>query len=447
MTAYEKRSSRGFTLVELMVYMVVASIAVIIAARFFLDVTIMSADSKKRVKLGDEAQNIMLFLEEDLSRMGNKLDGVPVAGSSMGVSSSAMDIEGSILPFAYMGYSSTAASPGEEDSSSFRVVDDADASDGERDRVTFRTITYDLTTGFADSLEEVTYSVDASNRLVRTLTKYPLNATRTGLEAAVSDHPDAVTYLADSVVTFKLQYGEYATNPTLDTMLWVNRATSTGTNALTVSNGNVLSVDLEGFTSRGVPAVPSDPMAAQTLSRVFLAEQGVTGWRDSVISGRSYNVSLFYKTDSAFLGYYNFGYDTMYVGVRKLVGTDYLPIAGTDSIYRLFPTPANNGVYFDFSFSPSETVAAADMRLMMFFNLATDLTVGGTMVPTFRLDTALVQQENSGQYNRHDNPDVGQRERTGSVDVTLQLRKGITNGDAVTLTYKKIIPVPNNGPR
>ncbi len=63
---------RGFTLVELAIYMVVASIAVTLAAHMWSMASVSNADTRKRAEINADMQDVLFFLDDDIGRIGAK---------------------------------------------------------------------------------------------------------------------------------------------------------------------------------------------------------------------------------------------------------------------------------------------------------------------------------------------------------------------------------------
>ncbi|MBO7131425.1 MAG: type II secretion system protein, partial [Fibrobacterales bacterium] len=55
-------SQKGFTLVELAVYMVVASIAITLAAHMFTVASVSNVDTRKRAEMGRDIQEMLFFV-------------------------------------------------------------------------------------------------------------------------------------------------------------------------------------------------------------------------------------------------------------------------------------------------------------------------------------------------------------------------------------------------
>ena len=76
-------NKRGFTMVELMVYLAIVGIVVIIAGRAFSNSTSMRMESESMIKANQESENLGVLLRDDFAQMGAKtvLDSVGINGS------------------------------------------------------------------------------------------------------------------------------------------------------------------------------------------------------------------------------------------------------------------------------------------------------------------------------------------------------------------------------
>ncbi len=166
-------ASKGFTLVELLVYIVLASIVITLASVFWFNSAVFAIQSKAKMKSSMDASQLMVYLEEDLSRIGANLD--------------IKDSDISLDPFVYM--DTNAASL---DLSSFELHDE-----GLQDSLTYYSVIYDEDGNF-DHKEVVSYYVK-NDSLYRRFQKYDGSNAPSGTAST--------SLWADGVEEFDLKIG------------------------------------------------------------------------------------------------------------------------------------------------------------------------------------------------------------------------------------------------
>ena len=145
---------RGFTLIELMVYMAIVGIIVVIAGEAFSNSTKFRIRTDNMIKASQEAENVATIFKEDVSQMGaksSKEDGVAGRGAAYG------DRFSGVFDSVYMHPEDP--DPAKIDSSSFRIGRDVENG---FDTLTLRTLRYD-TNGYYQAVEEVKWYVDPQN--------------------------------------------------------------------------------------------------------------------------------------------------------------------------------------------------------------------------------------------------------------------------------------------
>ena len=146
----DKRSAcdtrkRGFTLMELMVYIAIVGIVVIVAGQAFSNSTKMRVRTQSMLKASEVAENVAALFKQDVAQTGAKSSmetGTTDAGNNFGA------IHASV----YM--DPTNSSSSEVDHSSFRILSSSSFSD-----LTIRRLRYDAN-GFFQATEEVRWYVD-----------------------------------------------------------------------------------------------------------------------------------------------------------------------------------------------------------------------------------------------------------------------------------------------
>ena len=157
---------RGFTLMELMVYMGIVGIVVVIAGEAFSNSTKFRIRTDNMIKATQEAENVAMLFKEDVEQLGAKNSreaGIADAGTLYGVKF------GGVKSDVYM-------DPGnpdlqKRDSSSFIL----ETTDGFSD-LKFRRIRYD-TSGYYQAVEEIRWYVDITDSSLKRTCKIISKAT------------------------------------------------------------------------------------------------------------------------------------------------------------------------------------------------------------------------------------------------------------------------------
>ena len=142
-------SRNGFTLMELLVYMLIVGVIVLIAGQAFSDSTKFRVRTQNMLRATQEAENVATIFKADLSQMGaksSKESGAAAGGNEYG------DKFSDVFDSVYMDPYNSSASMA--DFSSFLIS----ASSGQSD-LTFRRVRYDIN-GFSKGVEEIRWFVD-----------------------------------------------------------------------------------------------------------------------------------------------------------------------------------------------------------------------------------------------------------------------------------------------
>ena len=459
------KGQRGFTLVELAVYMVVASIAVTLAAHMWSMASVSNADTRKRAEINSDMQDILFFLDDDIGRIGAKsyhsnawihYDGWDNADDSASWRSNR------VLRDVYWDTTRVGPMLAEfRDSSSFEIVDHDTL-----DELKFKCLVYD-TAGKAFALDSVLYSVEPSHKLVRRHWRWRFE--RDSVEygrktGSGSPHIGSET-VADNVYKFNVVAGVYLADSTGDTLLVAR---------------NVIRQE-----STGSP--PSTPLVVPAIGERHMQFQFAEGTRgygerygfcDStnesspslrsgkqLVRGHKYRLDFDLSVNTRMTMYMNrwapgvaqsddYQPDTLALFLAKSAGA---PVGGVDSIY-LFPADSNGSVRsYSFEFSPTETVGGNAVQLRFYWALHSNfwendesVVINIGQMPTLSFDNVVVTEISGNAYTQSANPDYGERERTRSLDVTVGVRRPDLwqKGGAsyVVKDYRKIIRIPDNGP-
>jgi len=193
---------RGFTLMELIVYMALLGFVIVVAGRVFSDSTVMRVRSQSMVKTSEEVGKISHLIKEDISQMGVKAWGqANSSNSNSGSSNSAYNVYnvGTSNPKIYWDQAN-------KDVSSYALTHKK-LSDGTfRDKITFRKADFDGAGHFIGIREIEWEALENSNKLVRRCATLPNPVCPTGATCATTDIDASVcptkasASLADTVV-------------------------------------------------------------------------------------------------------------------------------------------------------------------------------------------------------------------------------------------------------
>jgi len=203
---------RGFTLMELIVYMALLGFVIVVAGRVFSDSTVMRVRSQSMVKTSEEVGKISHLIREDISQMGVKAWGqANSSNSNSGSSNSAYNVYnvGADYPEIYWSASSTA---GAGDSSSYALKHNKISDGIFYDSIVFRKAAFDNNGRFI-GIREISWAANSSTRkLVRRCTTIknctiaPCGSTNDPAECN-----GTAVVMADSVVNFNITPSEPGT--------------------------------------------------------------------------------------------------------------------------------------------------------------------------------------------------------------------------------------------
>lgn len=139
-------NKRGFTLMELMVYIAIVGIVVLVAGQAFTDSSKFRVRSQNMIKASEQANNLATIIREDVEQMGAK--------SWAAEEDSIVVLDAEDAETVYMSYD---AESDDNDLSSFRLAQNGNSTD----TLVFRRIHYDSVGQYA-STEEVTWYLSDS---------------------------------------------------------------------------------------------------------------------------------------------------------------------------------------------------------------------------------------------------------------------------------------------
>lgn len=404
-------AKKGFTLVELLVYVLISSIVILISGRIWWDSTRQSYDTRGLLNASSDIDEVFLYLNEDLSRTGAKVS----------MTSGSTD---STNHHAYWNLSVG-------DSSSFSLRDN-----GDLDTIVFKASNY-YSDGTMSTYDSVAYFVNADGEMIRSVT------TRN-----IADSTDSATWstkIMGNITEFSIRAGIY--NPAGDSNIYIDTSMVSGAQDLYVDDaslsfsdsiGDTVHMFVSGFDSAVTHTIKINPghMPAQEMT--------VNG---GLKASETYAVEFYTRV--------NADMDTTFIDTADVMELDVVTSGGSaiDGIPKLkfYPGGADQCFHRYFEFSPTNDVA--DPRLRFVINIGhADNGPEQLFIDRFRL-----YQVNQGYYSwetafaetASDTADLRKKRNTKAFEVTIKVNKGtrMFQGADSTLSreYKKIIKVLNNG--
>ncbi|MGL1937269.1 MAG: prepilin-type N-terminal cleavage/methylation domain-containing protein [Fibrobacterales bacterium] len=383
-------NSKGFTLIELMVYLFITAIIATLASRVFLDSVTFSKASRDKIDALQGVGEAFMYVVEDVERMGNKMN---LAGGAMAVVDQT--------------YINLLNIP--NDSSSYILNNNSDNNNNanaQYDKLQFKT-TIQNDDGLATHIESVTYGV-LNGTLSRTIRQLSL----TGAVLVGSK----VMTIADNVSTFKVDPGLNVNpvslaNPIFQTTGVQSGAITVDDNATQVLNANNATVAITGF-SMNTYLVDICPAAQLT-------------------AGRTYSLQMHTSFNSTFFQNFSKGTDKLAI---RLVKNNNTLVPGT-YIKSFYPGSGSATHQRIFTFIPSEDVVAKPQLYFTFTmpGLPADIQMTLSDVSFF--------ESNTGSYSWQTN-DIATDSKKYVKGFKILL--GVTI-DGVTRQYSRIVATPNNG--
>ena len=456
---------RGFTLVELAIYMVVASIAVTLAAHMWSMASVSNADTRKRAEINADMQDILFFLDDDIGRIGAKSyfsdSSIHYDGWDNDESDSASWRSNRVLRDVYWDTTHVGASYEFTDSSSFDIVDDDST-----DVLKFKSLVYD-TAGKAYALDSVVYSVEPSHKLVRRHWRWAFerDSVEYGRKTGNGSPHIGFETVADNVYKFDVTAGIYMADTTGDTLLNARNPEwelSTGDEP-----AQLVIPSISGSYSQF-----QFSEATRHHGEYYVFQDSASGSHSlntskQLLRGYKYRLDFDMSVNTRMTMYMNrvapriaqsadeYQPDTLALLLAK--GTSGTLVGGVDTLY-LFPADSNGNVrHYSFDFSPTETVGGGSVKLRLYWALHSNLWESDSSVvvnigqmPTMSIDRIVIRAIADTTYRQRSNPTVGEKERSRSLDLTVGVRRPDLwqKGGAsyVVKDYRKIIRIPDNGP-
>ncbi len=383
-------NSKGFTLIELMVYIAMTAIVGIIATMIFGDTLMFNKKVGDKFEAMATMDEVFMYLVEDVSRTGTKVVYNTVAYTNQ------LNV-----------YNNLASSP--PDSSSY-VID----TSGSHDSIVFKTALVD-TNWKSQGLEEIKYFVSLLNdTLKRKVTSKDTNSTITGTSTEI---------LATGVSVFNIEEGLDSTdilfNPTNFNDTEIRDINTSGT-YLTETNVNTIDtgVVLSGFNN--------------TNDNIIIFEDNGSDLSPSSISrGYKYRFSCTLRFNDSFVQYFNSSVDTIHFMVRSGTNSS-LPGTKPQSIE---PINANSDERHTFDFV-SSTTTNTDYYPQFRIKFSTNINAENV---TMYIKEPRLELISSGNF-KWGNYGIPVKQNVKAIKLTVQVDVGNSKRN-----YYRIIPILNNG--
>ncbi|MGL1903549.1 MAG: prepilin-type N-terminal cleavage/methylation domain-containing protein [Fibrobacterales bacterium] len=383
-------NSRGFTLVELMVYLFITAIIATLAGRIFLDSVTFSKSSRNKIDALQGVGEAFMYVVEDIERMGNK-----------------MNLESGMMSVVDPTYINLLNNP--HDSSSYILNNNSDNNNSANtsfDKLQYKTTIQD-SDGEATHIEDVSYGVD-NGTLFRTMQSFSILGTVTGGAQRM--------IIAENVSTFKVDPGlnvnpTSIANPIFQTVGIQTGAITVDDNVTQVLNANNSTVVISGF-----------------LRNTFLVDVCPA---TQLRAGRTYSLNMNTSFNDSFYQSFSKGTDRLAI---RLVKNDNTLVPGT-YIKSFYPGTGSATHQRIFTFIPSEDVMAKPQLYFTFTmpGLPTDIAMTLSDVSFF--------ESNTGSYNWQTNAIATDSKKYVKG---FKILLGVTI-DGVTRQYSRIVATPNNG--
>jgi len=414
---------QGFTLVELLVYIVIAALVVGVAGRAFLDATRQRVRTTQLLESTMGSGDVITYMEEDMRRVGAKAYMTPFSSTTSTSSSSVALLQ--TVPGVYMNVASTPL-----DSSSFIA---GNGTTGVSDSIEFRSAVYN-SVGVATGSEQIRWYVTPSKNLVRVVrARYNM----TGAATSSSSTSDSVI-MARNVQSFQVRYGLERE----DSLVYTGLLQACPASASTPPSDTLALVS--GFSSASV-SLQTDGWQMGKLPKGTRAEFKVIGCASGAVQtfpvygGRTYRVEFGLGSNPVAAS--NFRADLDYVAAAVRIASVTTALAGT-SEFQFYSGLDNTIQGRSFEFTPSTPTTTTTQATIVF---VTQMRGTGTLMDSaaFRVNYLRVKEIGRGGYDWRDvfpSDSIATKKYVKALEITLSAQ----TGTAVS-NVRKLIAVPNNG--
>lgn len=408
----KNKFQEGFTLIELLVYIGVSAIVVVIAGQVWFQFTKSSKKTSDRMVAYQDIEQVLYYLDEDISRMGSKAN----------TQNSAMTMTGEVF-----------INP--TDSSSFDFVNGSDTLD----ELLFKAAVFSDDSSIYLGYDSILYSV-VDKQLIRTAIRVDSSGTPGSADSTV---------MIDSVAAFDLQFGVYATENMADNSLGtVSPMSENDLASINLSGGTNASISTSGSYAT-ITNIDYGNATAGDSTAIGITNNGDASsrkvWNDNssqgIQMGRTYKLTFTTIADQEFIDNFDIVADSMFIVIRRAFGS-WDNVAGVPKYY-FYPGQANTVTEREFTFTSSVDLDEPSVYLM--FDLENDLGAG-----ILSLGEVTLEEINTGSYS-FINEFTGTDSLMNKLNVrSMKLRLRInhdSNLEGLDETYnlRKFIQLPNNG--
>ena len=473
-TKVARQSQSGFTLMELLVYMMIVGIIVIVAGQAFSNSTKFRVRTQNMLKATQEAENIATLFKADVAQMGAKSSKEGAAANGDDNFVLYTDCATGAVNCLYMDPNNSTED--NKDSSSYSITGVEGYTD--YDKLTIRRVRYDAS-GLYQALEQVEWTVDGANKVLKRSCKLLRKATTftydantdpcsdvgnnatpvemaTGVEkfrvypgipeirsTADANHQNEQLFPAGTIKDFKL-LDRGADDATDATVVELTESLGEGGESVTITGFVANRKDANGKTNNVID------VAGVKKNEVYVApkEDDADTWNShcqqfTLEPGIEYEISfsMTYGSSSNNMLLFVAGRDHMAVGFRKTDGTkpdeieDFLfyPPTNEESqgkrVMR-FTVPqqvANVCMAFTFAiYSPTAATGSVTISGLKFRRVA-----GATYT-----------------FDKNESINTKDKKNVKALKMELQIGRGGKNskkGETGEATI--VVPTPSNGPR
>lgn len=446
-------NKRGFTLMELLVYMAIVGIVVVVAGQVYSDSTKMRVRTQSMIKANQEAENVALLLRNDMEQMGAK-------SSREEIVSNGDDTFSSVFRDVYMDPSNVDESL--RDSSSFVLTSEEDLK--------FRKVRY-TDDGKYYSVEEVRWFLDETDlkRSCWTVAKKAGVTLDENDPCSKESEDEAVpVIIAEHVTSFSVEAGrpqvledDVQLFPrTGDNFMLVPRFGETHYNFIDVEN-NGTSSKLSGFASNfdmmnnQVVDISSDPTQAEK-NQLFAFEYesagtpSATQWKTycqlegnnfTFVPLVTYEISFEIpaSTNTNKMAMFKPEQDFLAVGFRNVEGASSSQIED----FPFYPPAlmASSAKIRAMRFSVADTVKNVCMEFT--FASASPVTATGDLtIENLKLKQLATTTYKFTSWNTETTANKKEKKNVKAFQFELKIKKNKENG-----SVRQTVLVPSNGPR
>jgi prepilin-type N-terminal cleavage/methylation domain-containing protein len=398
---------KGFTLLELLVYIIISAIVTTIATTVWHDAAIFSGESKRKVNLQGLTQELFHILDKDMQRVGTTMY---------------MDANNQ-LTTADQSYIDQAANR------SLTFTNNAN-----QDRFEFRTSR--IVEGVSVGFEDVTYWVDVDNILWR-------SSQFTATDVDFVDEALESVILARNISVFDFQFGVYGRKEVAgDVLAYEADILPNNVNLITVNGANPATYDDEYV-------VAGDVFRLASISN-FVTNTPYNINLNNILTVNNFELGATYRVE--FRASFNQDFIDNYNLVNDILSFQFWNMDDNNiydgiDVYNFTPELADGFTKYQFKFHTSDNA----LNLAPHFRLRLSNIMSGT--PEFKISNIQIFQESAGLLNNRWTDDINLDENQPYEAMnakTVRISIGITEdfaGETVEHNSSKIIELINNGAR